>query len=444
MEGSEASSNLGIEEQSLEDVAEDPESGDSETATEVAVSEKALKFKISTEGSLNTGRKSYPGSRKGSRERVQHLNSSELAKVMQKGKLRAGAFSFDQHCLPSHKKFSFDHHEFLDECAIALKKRFEENQDQQSESEEDAKETECVLSKETLNLNKRNSEHNVKIPPSSIIDEKRSILKSSDSKTFTNEEKLRMNNLKTVSSEEYKDESVISVSPSRNKGSDDIVRHSSGTNPSDNPSSISQDKVAVQSDNENKNNRTIFSRIKQFTDRFSLSMDRDTKLKNMKFTSFKNNNQRTTLPKSKKNLESQCCKSLENFEERRASTLPKTKKLIPGRKGWKLFILGKDKPGKDVEFWASDADVNKLSANSEIDNQSLPSTSQSQSSCNLNTSPKVQKSENLAEKRPATKDMAPPEQILDNNLVNNQLSKLQEIQADQILVVSNETETNLI
>ncbi|KAJ8957041.1 hypothetical protein NQ314_006618 [Rhamnusium bicolor] len=52
--------------QSLEDVQEDPESCDSETATEVEVSEKALKFKISTESSITTtGRKSYPGSRKG-------------------------------------------------------------------------------------------------------------------------------------------------------------------------------------------------------------------------------------------------------------------------------------------------------------------------------------------------------------------------------------------
>ena len=52
--------------------AENLESSDAETATEVEVSEKALKFKISTEGTLagpGTGRKSYPGSRKGSREK---------------------------------------------------------------------------------------------------------------------------------------------------------------------------------------------------------------------------------------------------------------------------------------------------------------------------------------------------------------------------------------
>ncbi|KOX75069.1 High affinity cGMP-specific 3',5'-cyclic phosphodiesterase 9A [Melipona quadrifasciata] len=52
--------------------AENLESSDPETATEVEVSEKTLKFKISTEGTLAgpaTGRKSYPGSRKGSREK---------------------------------------------------------------------------------------------------------------------------------------------------------------------------------------------------------------------------------------------------------------------------------------------------------------------------------------------------------------------------------------
>nr|XP_031841452.1 dual 3',5'-cyclic-AMP and -GMP phosphodiesterase 11 isoform X2 [Nomia melanderi] len=52
--------------------AENIESSDPETATEVEISEKTLKFKISTEGTIAgppTGRKSYPGSRKGSREK---------------------------------------------------------------------------------------------------------------------------------------------------------------------------------------------------------------------------------------------------------------------------------------------------------------------------------------------------------------------------------------
>lgn len=50
----------------------DIEGSDPETATEVEISEKTLKFKISTEGSCSTstpGRKSHPNSRKGSREK---------------------------------------------------------------------------------------------------------------------------------------------------------------------------------------------------------------------------------------------------------------------------------------------------------------------------------------------------------------------------------------
>ncbi|CAH1395642.1 unnamed protein product [Nezara viridula] len=49
----------------LEDISTDEE----ETVTEVAISEKTLKFKISTESTSSSGRKSDPGSRKGSRER---------------------------------------------------------------------------------------------------------------------------------------------------------------------------------------------------------------------------------------------------------------------------------------------------------------------------------------------------------------------------------------
>lgn len=51
---------------------ENVESSDPETATEVEISEKTLKFKISTEGTLagpTSGRKSCPSSRKGSREK---------------------------------------------------------------------------------------------------------------------------------------------------------------------------------------------------------------------------------------------------------------------------------------------------------------------------------------------------------------------------------------
>lgn len=79
------------EEAVLEDVEEMQEGEveeEEETVTEVEVSEKTLKFKISTEGSVTTpgGRKSYPGSRKGSREKTQlqdcHHNVHDLVRAI--------------------------------------------------------------------------------------------------------------------------------------------------------------------------------------------------------------------------------------------------------------------------------------------------------------------------------------------------------------------------
>jgi hypothetical protein len=372
------SGNIIGEEQSLEDVVEDPESGDSETATEVEVSEKALKFKISTESTVGTGRKSYPGSRKGSRERVQHFNSSDLAKMIQKGKLRSAGFSFDQHCMVGNKKLSFDTPEFLDEYALTMKRRFTEGFGDQSDGEEEkmSKEGECVISKETLNLNKRNSEHLVKIP--SNLEEKKSILKCSDNKPFTNAEKLKMNNVKSSTQDDDSGEKMITVNNRKNS----IQNMSRVNNTSDNINSIALEKDEIKKVQasespscETKNSRSIFSRFRQFTDRFGLSVDKDSKVKHSK----NNNSTRNPFPhksKSNKKLESPCCRSLEEVGERKASTLPKTK----NKKAWKFLVLGKDKD--KLEGWASDAAVDKLAAaTSDTDNQSLPSTSQLQSNC---------------------------------------------------------------
>lgn len=73
-----------IQEEQQEEEGEEEE----ETVTEVEVSEKTLKFKIATEGSVTTpcGRKSYPGSRKGSREKTQlqdyHHNVHDLVRAI--------------------------------------------------------------------------------------------------------------------------------------------------------------------------------------------------------------------------------------------------------------------------------------------------------------------------------------------------------------------------
>ncbi|KAL3282958.1 hypothetical protein HHI36_006116 [Cryptolaemus montrouzieri] len=360
--------------QSLEDVAEDPESGDSETATEVEVSEKALKFKISTESSLATGRKSYPGSRKGSRERGQNLNSSDLAQMMPRGKLRAGALSFDQHCFGNgNKKLSFDPPEFLDEYAIILKKKFEEglaNQYDDDDDEDAANYQECILSKETLNLNKRNSEYSVKIPVGT--EETRSILKCSD-KNYSNVEKLKMNNAQSQPLKCSSENCTSEENGTPRKASDGVF---SIKDASENLSNMS---ISAKEEKEQLNevkSKSIFSRFRQFTDRFSFSVDKDSRQKNTKTNSVKNNSARVSTPtKSKKKLEGtkSYCKSMEEMSDRKASTFPKSKKSGMHKKGWKFLGLGREK-----ECWASDAAVNKLrtASSEEMDNQSSTSTSQ--------------------------------------------------------------------
>lgn len=418
------------DEQSLEDVAEDPESGDSETATEVEVSEKALKFKISTEPSL-TGRKSYPGSRKGSRERVQHLNSSELARVMQKGKLRSGALSFDQHCLSSNKKLSFDAPDFLDEYAITFKKKLDADCGADDDDDEQVA-NECVISKETLNLNKRNSEHSVKLP-----EDKRSILKTSETKSYSNVDKLKMNNYKcSLDADEIevkKEENGKAASPKSGQ-----VQSSSVDNSSDNINSICVVSLNNQSEacTDSKHSKSLLARIKYFTDKIGLSVDKTKSATHVK----NNNSSKVAIPlKNRKKLEAQCCKSMELADDRRASTLPKTKKSAALRRSWKHFIMGKEKSAH-LEGWSSDVEVNKLAVSTiETDNHSLPSTSHSQSSCTLNVSPKAGGECGLGKKGVeqwgGKMQGRLMEGVVDNNVVNK-VNKLQEMRADQVIIVS--------
>ncbi|XP_056644634.1 high affinity cGMP-specific 3',5'-cyclic phosphodiesterase 9A [Diorhabda sublineata] len=387
--------------QSLEDVQEDTESGDSETANEVEVSEKALKFKISTESSITTtGRKSYPGSRKGSRERVQHLNHSEIAKMVAKGKLRCGGLSFDQHCLVGNKKLSFDPPEFLDEYALTLKKKFEEglasNKFESDEEKDDTEDGEYILSKETLNLNKRNSEHSVKVP--SVNEEKKSILKYSE-KTYTTEQRLKTNNDEDAATKEDIE-------------CPNYTRKNSIKNCSD--QQVGGNSIFVQREDA-KTSRSIFSRFRQLTDRLGLS-DKEPKVKIIKAATKNNNCSKGTPQKGKKRSDSAYYKL---DDVKKASTLPKTKGS--NKKTWKLFV-GKQKS------WASDAAVDEL----DLDNQSLPSTSQVQSNC---ASPKLGnfKSESSLRKEDSTT----------NNVVDKCIVKLQEITNDEILVI-NEKDPTLI
>ncbi|KAJ8957040.1 hypothetical protein NQ314_006617 [Rhamnusium bicolor] len=377
--------------------------------------------------------------------------------MMQKGKLRCGAFSFDQHCLVGNKKLSFDTPEFLDEYASTLKKKFEEGLADQSDIEEDyklKKEDECVLSKETLNLNKRNSEHSVKVPGN--MEEKRSILKCSENKTYTNAEKLKMNNSLQLDddNDSLGKEEIVLVCPNntrQNSIKNNCAEEASVNKASDNTNSIlvqKDDNVKVQNEpvSESKNSRSIFSRFRQFTDRFSFSTDKDPKSKNAKLPSIKNNNcSRCTPHKGKKKVESTCCKSLEEVTVRKASTLPKIKTLGVNKKSWKFLALGKEK--RRLESWASEAAVDKLSEkNAELDNQSLPSTSQLQSNCaspNFNnvkggTSQNSRKNEFNDQINIAIVD----KNVLGNN-VDKCIAKLQEIKNEESLII-NEKDSNLI
>ncbi|XP_031342973.1 high affinity cGMP-specific 3',5'-cyclic phosphodiesterase 9A [Photinus pyralis] len=427
-----------VDDQNLEDLMEDPESGDSETATEVEVSEKALKFKIATEGNVSTGRKSYPGSRKGSRERVHNFNSSEFNRVIQKGKLKTGALSFDQRCLVG-KKLSFDKPEFLDEYAITFNKRSEHISDPTIELDSETYKfstDECVLSKETLNLNKRNSEHSVKVAAS---EEKKSILKCPEK---TNIQNVSSGDCKYIKSESPKKDEQIKLQsgdiPLKDRRSSlfkNLVRHTSLSKSIENTDSISAEKsdvntVSVFSDIdttnvENKNAKSILARLKQLTDRFGLSVEKDRN----RSTIAKNNNSTKSLSRGKKKLESPCCNSMENVDDRRASTLPKVKKSGFAKKSWKLFAIGKEK--SDLDVWASEADMKLSTLNVEPDNQSLPSTSHTQANCT--NSPKQENRENRSSGDVAEIDTE-----------KNVTSKLQELRVDQVLLACEQNSSTLI
>nr|CAI5866500.1 unnamed protein product [Callosobruchus analis] len=433
----------------LEKVQEDPESGDSETATEVEVSEKALKFKISTESSIcsattplsMTGRKSYPGSRKGSRERVQHLNHSDVAKMVQKGKLRCGALSFDQHCMVGNKKLSFDPPEFLDEYALTLKKKFEEGlaAADQSDSEEEyylRKDGECVLSKETLNLNKRNSEHSVKVH---LDLEKKSILKP--------ERKVNNNRSDCTS---YQD------SPQKTQQQDLLSKEERLVCPNNTRQNSMKNNCEPQSPQEpfneqvteTKASRSFLSRLRQLTDRWGLSAAERQHCKATTTASARNNNySKSSMPskvsKNKhKKLDSSsggCCKS-SLHDGSKASTLPKTKRSGGGgKKSWKFLAMGKGGKG-----WASDAAVDEMETvavamvEGEGDDQSVPSTSRVQSNCaspNFSNAKGERTPQTSPYKKEGQKQQEP--QLLNsvsNNVVDKCIAKLQEMKADELAV----------
>ncbi|XP_022914098.1 high affinity cGMP-specific 3',5'-cyclic phosphodiesterase 9A isoform X2 [Onthophagus taurus] len=283
------------EDQSLEDVIEDNESGESETATEVEVSEKTLKFKISTECAA-------PSS-----------GGCLLSTGSAGGEVAAGDATRD---------------------------------DADEDFEDDSQE--CVVSKETLNLNKRNSEHSVK-----AMEEKKSILKNNN----------QGNDIENGNKANDFDQSLI----------ESIVRQASVSKNELNSISSVDEEPPPPSTKNNTTTRSILQRFKNFADKLSLSVDREP-TKSKQNVVKNNNSNRMTLPLRgrKKNLESPCCKSMENVDDnRKSSTLPKAK-MTSIKKSWKFLLMGKEKVEKDTSgetSWSAELPGDKP------DNQNLPGTS---------------------------------------------------------------------
>lgn len=358
-----------------------------ETLTEVEASEMALKFKISTEGSIASHRKSCPSSRKGSRERVQHFSSSDLARAMQRGKLKTGALSFDQHCL-ARAKLSFDAPEFLDEYGIVRSNKSDP-------CNIDDEKYERLLSKETINLNKRNS---IKTP---IIESGRENININEvliktANEANNQIPSSSNNDNILNVEELK----LNENDAHLNRNDKLLllNEQSSTNSNDNLNNISVEHVSVKqeeydSNNENKNTCSIFSRIKKITEQFSFSAEKEKKYKNIRIH-LRNTNI----------LTSPCCRSLENIDENRSN---RANKMSGSIKGW--FFLNKDnKDTSNLEGWSSDADVYRLSSSNRNDNHSLPSTSKSENNC-------FKTGVELTTERSNNKSVAPNFQIIQLN-----------------------------
>lgn len=269
---------------------------------------------------------------------------------MQRGKLKTGALSFDQHCL-IRNKLSFDAPEFLDEYAIVRNKS-------EPCTNEDEK-YERLLSKETINLNKRNS---IKTP----------IKESGIENTHINEVIITSSNDLNRQIPSSSNNDILNVELTNKNDANrnnKLLKEQLSTNSNDNLNNISVEHVSVkqedyESNNENKNTCSIFSRIKKITEQFSFSAEKEKKYKNIRIH-LRNTNI----------LTSPCCRSLENIDDNRSN---KTNKMSGSIKGW--FFLNKDKD-TNLEGWSSDADVYRLSSTNRNDNHSLPSTSKSENNC---------------------------------------------------------------
>lgn len=270
-----------------------------------------------------------------------------------------GGLSFDQKILMG-KKLSFDTTEFLEE---QVKRQFRQHNKKVS--------IDSTTSPDDGEIRNKSLEFGT----SPNLEEKRCVIKNIDSKpcgAFV----YKQNNISANIMTDVCENSLISEENEEKNAEDECKTNiplKSDANIYETSNSCKYDKISVDKTNklvqgdtadakpEEKpspiGNRSFLSRLKQFTDRLGLSIDKESNskfMKHMKFhsLSFKNNNGRMTLPLRyrKKQEDSPCCKSSDIDEEKKASTLPKTSRFsFGGKKSWRQRFLGRDRTSNSLD-----------------------------------------------------------------------------------------------
>ncbi|XP_034952667.1 uncharacterized protein Pde9 [Chelonus insularis] len=363
------------------------ESSDPETATEVEVSEKTLKFKISTEGNVapsSAGRRSYPGSRKGSREKSSlDYHNHDLAKAVrdherERRKSRGDNLSSDMSSPVSAR--SGEDTRILEE--------FEKDQ---------------VLCIETRIKDERVEENGGNIAVETIIG--------------------RNNSNKKTSSD-----------------TDDRIGRKEIVVVTDNNL-----KCCCDEKSSSNNHKSLLSRLRNFTDRLSISFDsKDPPISKSKHhgvtkiltksnsvmsgTSRQNSTlsicKRCNLIKNTKDLSTTAVLTLSNMDKR-AMTLPKTRKSHDSRaKSWRMVFTKEKRPSASLEVLpAHDSETSIVKHKRNFSN---PEEKMSISKAQLSKDMKDQKKLNFTEINVRTKSK--PEIVNDpehSNIVDEDIEKIE-------------------
>ncbi|CAK9831377.1 High affinity cGMP-specific 3',5'-cyclic phosphodiesterase 9A [Anthophora retusa] len=301
-----------------EDV-ENLENSDLETATEVEVSEKTLKFKISTEGTLAgpaTGRKSYPGSRKGSRE-----------------------------------KSSLDYHNH--DLARAVREHARERRRSKENPSSDLSSPVSAISAEGTRIMEEFEKHEMVLLDGKLNE--RRLIEGNGNVVIETQQR---NNLKKTTSSIAENEQEVRSSRK------EIQRESIGL------------RCCCDDKTESNNHKSIFTRLRNFTDRLSISFDSKEPptpkpTKHMSKTLNKSNsvsNSSTATTSSRHNNSMAVCKRCNLVKsstkeskaiatvvelssvDKRAMTLPKVRKSTDYKnKSWRMVFLKEKRSSTSLE-----------------------------------------------------------------------------------------------